>query len=95
MPQQDLAPPIWPACERLLAGQVTIRLQQHAAMLRAEERTQQRLKELQFVDTRPVLVRSEAFAEDLVELLGPEADPDLAGALLRGLAGVADGRALA
>lgn len=87
--QQDLRiPAIWPACERLLAPEITLRIQQHAALQRAEERARLRLRELRYIDTRPPLIRSEAFAEDLVDLLGPSADAELGEAVLRGLAGV-------
>lgn len=84
---------IWPACERLLASEISARLQRHAALQCAEQRSAERMRELRFVDTRPALFRSEAFAEDLEE--APAAAPGLASALMRGLAGVAASGALA
>ncbi|MCX2862974.1 hypothetical protein OOZ63_14175 [Paucibacter sp. PLA-PC-4] len=92
---QALSNPVWPACERLLAGQITARIERHAALQRAEERTRERLKSLSFVDTRPALTRSEAFAEDLMELTTPIHESGVGRALMRGLAGVALGRRLA
>jgi hypothetical protein len=86
---------IWPACERLLAAEISARVQRHAALQRAEERAAERLRELRFVDTRPALIRSEAFAEDLEEAPVAAAAPGLGAALMRGLAGVAAGGALA
>ena len=83
---------IWPACERLLASEISARVQWHAALQRAESRAAERMRELRFVDTRPALIRSEAFAEDL-EDVAPE--PGLGSALMRGLAGVTAGGALA
>lgn len=91
----ETAPPIWTACERLLAPQVDARLQRHAALARAEERAQARIKALCFVDTRPTLIRSEAFAEDLQQEPRVAVDAGLARTLMRGLAGVAAPRALA
>lgn len=84
--------PIWPACERLLADQISALIQKKAALLRAEERARERIKSLSFIDTSPALTRSEAFAEDLLEL--PEASSD-GQAPMRGLAGVALGGRLA
>ncbi len=72
------------ACEHTLTAALIAQGsgQQRAALLaRAEARTVERLRMLQFVDTRPALYRSEAFAEDLVEPVPP--------APMRGLAGVA------
>lgn len=91
--QQEIAPPIWPVCERLLAPQINARLQRHEALQRAEERAQARIKALCFVDTRPPLIRSEAFAEDLQESR-VAVDAGLARSLMRGLAGVAGARTL-
>jgi hypothetical protein len=62
---------------------------QRAALLaRAEERAAQRLRLLQFVDTRPALYRSEAFAEDLAEALPAPPMRGLAGVLGPHLAGM-------
>lgn len=83
---------IWPACERLLAAEISARIRRHAALQLAEARAAERLRELRFVDTRPLLIRSEAFAEDLEE---PVSEVGLGPALMRGLAGVAAAGALA
>lgn len=96
MQQEIAAPSFWPACERLLAPQIDARLQKQEALQRAEQRAQARIREFCFIDTRPALIRSEAFAEDLQEPQPPIAiDAGLARTLMRGLAGVAGGRALA
>lgn len=65
-------------------------LSERAALLaRAEARAALRMQKLQFVDTRPVLTRSEAFAEDLAGFWAPPAPAAVESALMRGLAGVA------
>ena len=77
-----------PACERKLTAELvahSARSERAAALAWAEGRAAARLKNLQFIDTRPALIRSEAFAEDLFE---PAVAP-IAAAAMRGLAGVA------
>jgi hypothetical protein len=86
---------IWPVCERLLAAQIDARALKQAALRRADDRAQARLKTLDFVDTQPACFRSEAFAEDLQEPRQSVPPRGLGRALMRGLAAVAVGRPLA
>ncbi|MDN3922559.1 hypothetical protein [Roseateles violae] len=58
--------------------------ERQALLARAEARAAERLQQLEFVDTRPPLYRSEAFVEDLAEAGAPPP-----AGLMRGLAGFA------
>jgi hypothetical protein len=77
-------------CERTLTAALIAHSaagERAALLARAEARAAERMQELQFVDTRPAVFRSEAFVEDLAEPAGDARPRDM-----RGLAGVASRR---